>query len=102
MSLPINGTLIALRIDTGAQGNERKAENKSVQLKDYNGKEMESKGQCRLRVTVKNKAYNVLFSVMPEGRESLIGGDTSEKLDLVRRVYQITCSEALRAHKGIV
>lgn len=114
VSLPINGALVALRIDTGAQANlismteikamkeKPKLIKQSVQLKDYNGKEIESKGQCILRVTVKNKAYNVLFSVVPEGRESLIGGDTSKKLNLVRRVYQINCSEAVRAQKGTV
>ncbi|KAL7859481.1 hypothetical protein SRHO_G00146280 [Serrasalmus rhombeus] len=80
VSLPINGALVALRIDTGAQANlismteisamkeKPKILKKTVQLKDYNGKEIESKGQCRLRVTVKNKEYNVLFSVVPEGR----------------------------------
>ncbi|KAL7879765.1 hypothetical protein SRHO_G00020190 [Serrasalmus rhombeus] len=94
VSLPINGALVALRIDTGAQANlismteisamkeKPKILKKTVQLKDYNGKEIERKGQCRLRVTVKNKEYNVLFSVVPGGRESLIGGVTSKKLNL--------------------
>ncbi|XP_063055929.1 uncharacterized protein K02A2.6-like [Engraulis encrasicolus] len=114
VSLPINGALVALRIDTGAQANlismteiramkeKPKIFKKSVQLKDYNGKEIESKGQCRLRVTVKNKQYSVLFSIVPEGRESLLGGLTSKNLNLVRRVYQISCSDAVRAHNSTV
>ncbi|KAI4891972.1 hypothetical protein NFI96_009139, partial [Prochilodus magdalenae] len=114
VSLPINGALVALRIDTGAQANlismteiramkeKPKIFKKSVQLKDYNGKEIESKGQCKLRVNVKNKEYNVLFSIVPENRESLIGGVTSKKLNLVRRVYQISYSEAVRPHNSTV
>ena len=74
VSLPINGALVTLRIDTGTQANlismteirvmkeKPRIFKKSVQLKDYNGKEIESKGQCRLRVTVKNKDYSVLCS----------------------------------------
>lgn len=114
VSLPINGALVALRIDTGAQANlisvteinamkeKPKIIKKTVLLKDYNGKEIESRGQCRLKVTVKNKVYNVLFTVVPESRESLIGGVTSKKLNLVKRVYQISCSKAVSAHKGTV
>ena len=114
MSLPINGALVALRIDTGAQANlismteikamkeKPKLIKKTVQLKDYNGKDIESKGQCKLKVTVKDKSYNVLFSVVPEGRESLLGGVSSNKLNLVRRVYHINCSDAVSVHTGTV
>ena len=112
--MPINGALVALRIDTGAQANlismteikamkeKPKLIKKTVQLKDYNGKDIESKGQCKLKVTVKDKSYNVLFSVVPEGRESLLGGVSSNKLNLVRRVYHINCSDAVSVHTGTV
>ncbi len=114
VSLQINGAIVALRIDTGAQANlismtdinamkeKPKIIKKRVPLKDYNGKDIESKGQCRLKVTVKNKTYNVLFSVVPEGRESLLGGFALNTLNLVRRVYHINCSEAISVHSGTV
>jgi len=114
VSLPINGTLVALRIDTGAQANlisiteikamkeKPKIIKKTMQLKDYNGKDIESKGQCRLKVTIKDKSHNVLVSVVPEGRESLLGGVSSKKLNLVRRVYHINCSEAVSVQTGSV
>lgn len=88
VSLPINGALVALRIDTGAQANliskteinamkeKPKIIKKTALLKDYSGKEIESRGQRRLKVTVKNKEYNLLFSIVPESWESLIGGVT--------------------------
>lgn len=114
VSLPINGAIVALRIDTGAQANlismteisamkeKPKITKKRVPLKDYNGQDIESKGQCRLKVTVKNKTYNVLFSVVPEGLESLLGGVASKRLNLVRRVYHINCSEAASVHTSTV
>ena len=75
---------------------------KPVQMKDYSGHDIESKGHCRLKVTVKDKSSNVLFSVVPEGRESLLGGVSSKKLNLVRRVYHINCSEAVSGHTDTV
>lgn len=42
-----------------------------VLLKDYNGRYIENEGQSRLNVTVKNKTFNVLFTVVPEGYECL-------------------------------
>lgn len=112
--MPIDGALVAQRIDTGAHANlismieikamkeKPKIFKKTVQLKDYNGKDIESKGQCRLKVTVKNKSFKVLFSVIPESRESLLGGLASKKLNLVRKVYRINCSEAVSVHTGTV
>lgn len=114
VSLPVNGALVALRIDTGAQANlismteiqamkqKPKVINKRVALKDYNGKEIESRGQCRLKVTVKNKDFHVLFTIVPEGRESLLGGATSKKLNLVKRVYNISFSQDTQTVESIV
>lgn len=60
-SLPIDGALVALRIETDALANlismieimamkeKPKIFKKTVQLKDYNRKDIESKGQCRLK-----------------------------------------------------
>lgn len=49
-------------------------------------------------MTVKNKTFNVLFSVVPEGRESLLGGVASKTLNL----YHINCSEAINVHSDTV
>lgn len=101
VSLPVNGALVALRINTGAQANlismteihamkeKPKIIPKRVLLKDYNGKDIASRGQCRLKVTVKGKDKYVLFTVVPEGHESLLSGATSKKLNLVKRVYNM-------------
>lgn len=114
VSLPVNGTSVALRIDTGAQANlismteiyamkeKPKIINNRVLLKDYNGKDIESRGQCRLKVTVKNKDYHVLFTVVPEGRESLLSGSTSKKLNLVKRVYNIRFAPDTQTVESIV
>lgn len=61
-------------------------------------KTLKNKGQCRLKVvlTVKNKPHNVLFTVVYDSCESLLGGATSKTL--VRRVYHINFSEAISTH----
>lgn len=107
MSLQINGAIVALRIDTGAQTNlismieinamkeNPKMIKKRVPLEGYNGKDIENKGQCRLKVTAKNKTHNVLFTVVLEGCESLLGAATSNTLNLVSRAHHINCSKAI-------
>lgn len=114
VSLPIQGTLVTQRIDTGAQANlismteisamkpKPNIIKKRVPLKDYNGKNVESNGQCRLTVTIKHKDYDVLFNVVSEGRESLLGGMTSKRLNVVERVYHISCAKAASGQRGAV
>lgn len=59
VSLQINGAIVALRTYTGVQANlismKSPKKKKKGQLKDYNGKDIENIGQCRLKVRVKNK-----------------------------------------------
>ena len=101
--LQINGTIITLKLDTGAKANlismsdikamrdRPKLQRKTLALKDYNGQNIECLGTCRLQVrpTVKDKMHHLLFSVVPEGLDSLLGDKACEDLELVKRVYRI-------------
>ena len=72
--LQINGTLVTMKLDTGAKANliimsdiQEMKENSKIQrktLKDYNGKGIDSLGTCKLKVTVKGKVHHLLFSVV--------------------------------------
>ena len=66
--LQINGTYVTMKLDTGAKAHlismsdvremkERpKIQRKTLALKDYNGKGIESLGTYKLKVTVKRKS----------------------------------------------
>lgn len=97
--LVINGTLVTLKLDTGAKANlislsdirqmkeKPKIQRAKSALSDYNGQKIESFGTCRLKVMVKHKLHYLFFSVVAEERESLLGDKACEDLGLVRRVY---------------
>lgn len=102
--LQINGTIITLKLDTGAKANlismsdvkamreKTKIQKKTLALKDYNGQSIECLGTCKLKVTVKDKVHHLLFSVVPEGLDSLLADKACENLELVKRVYRIKTS----------
>lgn len=52
-------------------------------------KELTLLGVCRLKVTVKDKVHHLLFSVVAEALDSLLGDKAREDLNLVKRVYHI-------------
>ncbi|ROL41957.1 hypothetical protein DPX16_23550 [Anabarilius grahami] len=99
--LEINRALVTLKLDTGAKANlismsdikkmtdKPKIRKKSILLKDYNGQSIDSLGICKLKVAVKDKVHNLLFSVVAENLESLLGDKAYESLNLVKRVYHI-------------
>ncbi|XP_030596890.1 uncharacterized protein K02A2.6-like isoform X2 [Archocentrus centrarchus] len=99
--LIVNGTLVTLKLDTGAKANlislsdikglreKPRIQRTKSALKDYNGQRIESFGTCRLKVRVKNKVHHLFFSVVAEECESLLGDKACEDLGLVRRVYLI-------------
>ncbi|RXN30291.1 retrotransposon-like family member retr-1 [Labeo rohita] len=66
-----------------------KIKKKPILLKDYNGKSIDSLGICRLKVTVKDKVHHLLFTVVAEELESLLGDKACENLNLFKRVYHI-------------
>lgn len=108
MPLQINGALVTLKLDTGAKANlisisDIKAmkekpimQKKKILLRDYNGQEIDCIGVCRLKVTSRSKVHHILFSVVAEGHDSLLGDRACEDLGLVKRVYRINCDSAAK------
>ncbi|XP_054864601.1 uncharacterized protein K02A2.6-like [Amphiprion ocellaris] len=104
-TLQVNGALVTFKLDTGAKANlvsERDVKAMKIKpfisqnnssLQAYNGQPIHTKGKCRLKVQVKGKYHNLMFIIVPEGHDSLLGDKACEKLGLVRRVYSISSSE---------
>lgn len=101
VSLQVNGTIVPLKLDTGAKANlisisdikemkiKPQIKRNAVSLKTYNGQDIKTQGVCRLRVSVKNKTHHLLFVVVPDNLQSLLGDKACEELGLVKRVYCI-------------
>lgn len=53
-------------------------------LKSYNNKPIKTKGRCRLKVAAKGKHHNLLFTIVPNGHESLLGDKAPEDFGLVK------------------
>lgn len=99
--LQVNGAMINFKLDTGAKANlvnEQDLKAMKVKphiqpnhksLKAYNGQPIVTNGKCNLKVKVKGKEHKLMFVVVPEGYDSLLGDKACEKLGLVKRVYQI-------------
>ena len=97
--LHVNGAVIPLKLDTGAKANlvsEQDIRAMKIKprirayigsLKAYNGQPIETRGKCRLKVKVKGKEHNLMFVVVPDVHESLLGDDACDRLGLVKRVY---------------
>ncbi len=66
-----------------------------MSLKSYNGQDI--KGVCRLKVCVKNKTHHLLFVVVPNYHQSLLGDKACEELGLVKRVYCINSHDVTAA-----
>lgn len=99
--LLVNGAVVVFRLDTGAKANlisvkdlkalteKPKIQTRTVPLKTYNGQPIETKGVCRLTIQGKGKAQHLMFVVVPEDHESLLGDRACEDLGLVKRVFQL-------------
>ena len=61
----------------------------SVKLKAYNGQQINTKGMCKLKVKIKEKEHQLMFVVIPDGHDSLLGDKACENVGLVKRVYCI-------------
>ncbi|KAG5840903.1 hypothetical protein ANANG_G00193720 [Anguilla anguilla] len=111
--LHINGAVIPLKLDTGAKANlmtelhirAKKVKPRiypnSLPLEAYNGQPINTKGTCRLKVRVKGKEHNLMFVVVPEGHDSLLGDKACENVGLVKRVCHINAN-AQNSIKSIV
>ena len=112
--LQINGAIIPLKLDTGAKANlmsEREIramkvkphiQPNSVKLNAYNGQQINTKGTCRLKVKLKDKEHQLVFVVVPDGHDSLLGDKACESLGLVKRVYCINNVSAQQSVDSIV
>ena len=104
--LNIDGNIVVVKIDTGAGADllnygdflslQRKPSLKptKIRLSDYNDNAIDVKGSCVLRVAIHDRQYPVRFIVVENG-PSLLGCDTSERLNLVQRVYNVNVKECV-------
>ena len=102
----IDGNIVVVKIDTGAGADllsygdflslQRKPSIKptKIRLSDYNDNAIDVKGSCVLRVAMHDRQYPVRFIVVENG-PSLLGCDTSERLNLVQRVYNVNVKECV-------
>lgn len=99
--LHINGATIAFKLDTGAKANminelhirdmkvKPHIRPNPIPLKAYNGQPIPTRGVCRLKVRVKGKEHHLMFVIVPDGHDSLLGDEACERLGLVKRMYSI-------------
>ena len=104
--LNIDGNIVVVKIDTGAGADllsygdflslQRKPILKptKIRLSDYNDNAIDVKGSCVLRVAMHDRQYPVRFIVVENG-PSLLECDTSERLNLVQRVYNVNVKECV-------
>ncbi|XP_048054388.1 uncharacterized protein K02A2.6-like [Megalobrama amblycephala] len=113
-AVEINGATIMLKLDTGAKANLiserdiRKMKSKphikpnTVQLKAYNGQSIETRGTCKIKVKVKSKEQHLVFVVVPDGHDSVLGDKACEDLGLVKRVDNIKYGNTQNSVDNIV
>ena len=110
-TLAVNGSLIPLKVDSGAQVNllnckdyqaltpKPKLHKRVVKLKTYNDEPIKTVGVCIARIEINGKFKNVKFVVVPENLQSIIGANDSERLGLVKRnsnvkkVHVVKCED---------
>ena len=104
IDITTNGSEISYKIDSGAQVNVlpkaiyNKLQQKSrlhptdVKLSAYNGSGIPVLGRAILNLTHKNKNISVLFIIVDINATPVLGLQTSAKLNLIQRVYQVSCN----------
>ena len=102
--LVMNGDIVVVKLDTGAQANllseqdyrmlriRPRLHKASVKLTDYSNNEIATNGSCILDVKVCGVNRKVRFVVVSRG-PSLLGAQACERLGLVSRVFNITTGE---------
>ena len=93
---------ILFKIDTGAQVNvlpkhiynklvpRPKIKTTSTKLSAYNGSTIPVHGKCLIPLTHKGQQHHLLFIIVNSETTPIIGLDTSERLNLIKRVYKVT------------
>ena len=60
-----------------------------MKLSAYNGTEIPVAGKCITSIKHNNQTVNVLFIVVETDSVPILGLNTSEKLNLIKRIYKI-------------
>lgn len=107
----VNGTVVTFKIDTEAKANlinekdlkaladkPKTITNNAMSLKAYNNQPIKTIGGCKLKVTAKGKLHNLMFTIVPNGHELILGDEVYEDLGLVKRIYQIN-SDSIKMDK---
>ena len=93
---------ITFKIDTGAQVNvlpkhiyntlvpRPKLKTTSTKLSAYNGSVIPVHGKCIIPMTHKGQRHHLLFIIVASDTTPIIGLATSERLNLIKRVYKVT------------
>ena len=63
-----------------------------MRLSAYNGTEIPVAGKCITSIKHKSQTVNVLFTVVETDSVPILGLNTSEKLNLIKRIYKISGS----------
>ncbi|XP_048239746.1 uncharacterized protein K02A2.6-like [Haliotis rufescens] len=112
MNLDINGTQVTLKLDSGADMNvmgysqwsklqyQPPLEPAKVNLKAYGGTNVPVKGQAEVTITYKGKPYKTVFAVTPDNHRSSLGVQDCERLNLIRRVYEINVDQVIKSESS--
>ena len=105
ISLKSNGSQIRYKMDTGAQANVLPLSiynqlnirpiltETNVKLSAYNGESIPAVGQCELNLKNKNENYQVTFIVTDSKSPPLLGLQTCEQLNIIKRIWAVNTSE---------
>ena len=101
MTLKVNDTHIALKLDTGAQANvmseatfndirpRPKVHATKVKVRGYSGAAIPVKGRCSVKVTHKDREHTLAFVVVHRDVQAILGLAACERLNLVKRVLVV-------------
>ena len=68
----------------------------------YNRQQINTKGMCKHKVKIKEMERQLMFVVVPDGLDSLLGKKACENVGLVKRVYYINNISAQHNAESIV
>ena len=101
LTLKVNDTNIAMKLDTGAQANvisetvfnkirpRPKLHATKVRVSGYSGAAIPVKGKCMVKVTHKYREHTLAFIVVPKDVHTILGLSACERLNLVKRVLVV-------------
>ena len=97
----VNGTNISFKLDTGAQVNvlpsnlynklnrKPKIEQRKIILKTYTGEIIPTTGVCQADFECNKKKDTVMFVIVPQDFQPVLGLKACEKFNLIKRVHAI-------------